>query len=196
MRDHVLLLDEVEALGDDGVVLEAVLADLEQDLDHVLHALVDVALVEDGAEPVKDAVVGARRVLGEERADLAHERDGDLDAVVGRALEEEDEDLEGEDLVRDLLVDELGEERGRRRHGRLVVALEAAAELVDEAVEEELADLGQLGVDDGDERGKDGRKGERRGLGAHERADEEALAADQVLAKELSAFRWVSPVFY
>ena len=182
--DHVLLLDEVEPLGDDGVVFVLVFADLEQDLDHVLDALVDGALVQDGAEAVKDAVVGAGRVLGEEGADLAHERDGNLDAVVGRALEQEDEHLQGEDLVRDLLIDELGEEGGGGGHGRLVVALVAPAELVDEAVEQEFADLGQLGVDDGDERGKDGGERQRRGLGAHDGADKEALAADEVLAKE------------
>jgi hypothetical protein len=114
--DKVLLLNEVEPFRNDGVVLVLVLANLEENLDHVLNALVDVALVEDGAETVEDTVVGTRRVLSEESADLAHEGDSDLDTVVRRALEEKDEHLEGENLVSDLLIDELGEEGCCCRH--------------------------------------------------------------------------------
>ena len=101
VRDGVVLLDEVESLGDDGVVLVLVLADLEEDFDHVLHALVDAGLVEDRAEALVDAVVGLWARLGQERADLLHERDGDLDRVVRRLLEQEDEDLERNNLVGD-----------------------------------------------------------------------------------------------
>ncbi len=53
MGDLVLLLDQVQLLLDGGVVLELVLADLEQHLDHVLHAAVDVGLVQDVAELVE-----------------------------------------------------------------------------------------------------------------------------------------------
>ena len=40
VRDLLLLLDKVQRLGDGRVVLELVLADLEEDLDHVLDAKV------------------------------------------------------------------------------------------------------------------------------------------------------------
>lgn len=48
--DEVVLLDQVESLGDDGVVLELLSSDLEEDFDHVLHPLLDSALVQDRSE--------------------------------------------------------------------------------------------------------------------------------------------------
>lgn len=185
VRDRIVLLDEIEAVRDDRVVLEAVATDLEQDLDHVLHALVDVRLVQDLTEHVVDARVGLGRDLGQEGADLAHEADGDLDAVVRRPLEQQRQDLEREDLVRDPLVAQLREERRRRAAGDLIVALERATELEHEPGEQEVAEPRQLGIDDGHERGEDGREGERRRLGAHDRTAEQPAAADQVLAEEL-----------
>ena len=61
MRNRILLLHQIQPLGNDGVILVLVLPNLEQDLDHVLHALVDPALVQDRAEPFVHAVVGLRR---------------------------------------------------------------------------------------------------------------------------------------
>lgn len=202
MRNRILLLHQIQPLGNDGVILVLVLPNLEQDLDHVLHALVDPALVQDRAEPFVHAVVGLRRRLGEEGADFAHEGDGDLDAVVCRPLEEEDEDLESEDLVRNLLVDEVSDKGRRGGHGGLraavsrswkgggggtdlVVTLVGAAELGDEAIEEEFTDLGKLRVDDRNEGGEDGSEGEGGRLRAHDGADKEPPTADQVLAEEL-----------
>ena len=53
--------------------------------------------------------------------------------------------------------------------------------LQDEAVQQQLADLGELGVDDGGQRGEDGREGGRRHLRFHQAATEQAAAAVQVL---------------
>lgn len=114
MRDLLVLLDEIQTLGHDRVVLVAVLPRLEEDLDHVLDALLDVALVEDGAEALVDEVVGLGRVLGEEGADLAREGARDLDRVGRGLLEQEEQQLEGQELVRDRLVDEVGDERAGR----------------------------------------------------------------------------------
>ncbi|KAI3483060.1 hypothetical protein L1887_54081 [Cichorium endivia] len=124
MRDLVVLFDQVEGFWDAQVVLEAVAAHLREHLDHVLHALADVSLVEYCTEPIKDAVVGLGRLFGEESADLAHETDGDLDAIIGGIFEQEDEDLERQDLVDDALVDEMSNEHGGRVADGLVVALE------------------------------------------------------------------------
>lgn len=119
MRDNVLLFDEIETFGNDRVVLVFVLADLEQDFDHVLDPLVDPTLVQDGAESIENPVVCAGRVLREEGADFAHERDGNLDRVVGGAFKEEHEHLKCEDFVRDLLIYELTNERRSRDNSRL-----------------------------------------------------------------------------
>jgi hypothetical protein len=56
----------------------------------------------------------------------------------------------------------------------LVVTLVGTTELGDESDEDQLADLGKLGVDDSDKGGEDGREREGGGLGA-----------DDVLAKQL-----------
>lgn len=119
MCNLLVLLDEVEPFWEDRVVLVLVLPRLEQDLDHVLHTLLDVALVQDSPKSLKDEVVGLGRVLGEERANLSGERTRDLDRVRGRRFEQEQEQLKGEQLVRDRLVDEMGDERGRREADRL-----------------------------------------------------------------------------
>jgi hypothetical protein len=113
VRDLLVLLDEVELLDQDRVVLEAVLADLEEDLDHEQHALLDRALVEDRPKALEDDVGRLGRVLGQEEADLARERAGNLERVGRRVLLEREEDFERKQLVRDRLIDEVGDERGR-----------------------------------------------------------------------------------
>ena len=84
-----------------------------------------------------------------------------------------------------LLVDEVREEASRRDAHGFVVALERATELQDDALEHQLAELGELSVDDRDERGE--HRGEVRGrhLGLHHRAGEEASAPDHVLREDL-----------
>jgi hypothetical protein len=98
MGDDVVCLDEIETLGDDRVVLEVVFAHGKEDFDHVLGSLVERIAVEDVAVHLEDAVIDSGRRFGKQCADLAGEGDGDLDAVVGRTLDEEREDLQGEDL--------------------------------------------------------------------------------------------------
>ena len=56
-------------------------------LDHVLHALVDGALVEDAAQPLEDGVEALRRELAERVAALGDEGARHLDGVVGGLLE-------------------------------------------------------------------------------------------------------------
>lgn len=73
MRDLLVLLNEIKSLRHDRIVLVPVLARLEQHLDHILDALLDVPLVEDSSELLKDHVVGLGRVFGEEGADFARE---------------------------------------------------------------------------------------------------------------------------
>jgi hypothetical protein len=106
VRDLLLLFHQIQTLGDRWVVLVLVLPDL-------LAPLRDGSLVEDGAKPLKDGVVRFWAVLGEEEADLAHEADGDFDGVVGGAIQTQQQDLQGDNLVCDVLVDEVGDECGR-----------------------------------------------------------------------------------
>ena len=207
MRDLLFLLHQVQPIRDDDIVLVFVLAHLEQDLDHVLTPLADGPFVQHRAEPLKYGIVCLGRVLREKEADLAHEADGDLDAVVRGPLEAQEEDLERDELVRDVLIDEVRNKGGRgvadclclsvsrnaecaRRCTRvtpthLVIPLVRPPELADQAHQQELAHLRQLCIDDGHQSGKDRRKGKRGRLGAHDAPRKESLAADEVLAEKL-----------
>ena len=59
----VVLLYQIQLLRNTGVVLEAVLANLEHDLNHVLGPLVQGALVQHVSEPLKDGVDASGRHL-------------------------------------------------------------------------------------------------------------------------------------
>ncbi|KAL1844922.1 hypothetical protein VTK73DRAFT_1506 [Phialemonium thermophilum] len=183
--DLVLLLDQVQLLAHGRVVLEAVAAHLEQHLDHVLHAAVDVGLVQDGAELVEDEAGHLRVHVLEVLAHLAGQADGDLDAVVGGALQQQHQHLGGQGLVHDLLVDQVGDEGGGGQAHGLVVAAEGLAEAQHQALDQQLADLGQLGVDDGGGGGVDGGEGQAGGLGLGQALAEQAAAAHQVLGEQL-----------
>lgn len=55
MGNLIFLLDQVKLLLDRRVLLELVLAHLEEHLNHVLRSLVDVGFMEDVSELVKDS---------------------------------------------------------------------------------------------------------------------------------------------
>ena len=110
VRDLLVLFDQVESFRDDWVVLELVPPDLEQNLNHILNPLVDRPFMQDSSESLKDSVVRLGRVFGQESSDFSHESDGDLDTVVCRLFEHQDEHLQGDNLVSDRLVDEMSNE--------------------------------------------------------------------------------------
>ena len=64
--DLILLLNQIQLLLDHGVVLVFVLAHLEQYLDHVLRAAIDVGFVQDIPELVEHGVGDSRRHLFQE----------------------------------------------------------------------------------------------------------------------------------
>ena len=109
----LVLLHEVQTLRDDRVVLVLILAHLHEHLDHVLDPVGDCPFVENSTEALVYGGVRLGRVLREKRANFSHEADSNLDGVVGRSLEEKEEDLEGNDFMGDSLVDEVGNEGGR-----------------------------------------------------------------------------------
>lgn len=67
----------------------------------------------------------------------------------------------------------------------LVVPLEGSPELTNQPDEDKLSDLGQLGVDDGDKSGEDGREGDGRCLSLHDGPSEQSSSSDEVLSKQL-----------
>ena len=85
----------------------------------------------------------------------------------------------------DLLIDEMRDKPGAGDAARLVVAPVAALEVEDESLEEQLADVGELGV----HHGRQGSVHVREGRGGHLRRDgglaEDTPAAHHVLREEL-----------
>ena len=119
-------------------------------------------------------------------SDLLEEGDGHLRAVVRGVLQEEGEDLQGQDLVRNLLVDHVSNETDAGGAPGLVVPLEASLEIEDEPLQEELPDVGELCVDDGGQGGVDVSEGRGGGLGLNDTLAEKTSTTDDVLRKELS----------
>jgi hypothetical protein len=159
MGDLVLLLNQVQLLLDNRVILVFVLAHLEQDLDHVLRTAVDVGLVQDVAELVENGVGNRRGHLLQKQANLAHESNGNLDAVVGWLLKQQKQDLSRQHLVHYLVVHQMGYKHGRRQTHGLVVPLECLSESHDQPLNQQLAHLGQFCVADGSQAGIDRSKG-------------------------------------
>lgn len=162
---------------------------MHHDFDHVLRTLLDgVAIGEDRTETLEDrcktscmndpnfvhTVSSLRRHFRQHLAALFEERDRHLDGVVRGLLHEQDEHLEDEDLVRHALIGQVPDELRHRDAGGLVVAPEGPLELNDQSAQDELADVGELGVDDGDERRVDVREGRREGLRLDDRACQQA----------------------
>ena len=90
--------------------------------DIALCSLVEIAFVENRPQSFEDGVKSSRRHLAKVLAALLEKRNGALDAVVRRRLEQEREDLESEELVRDELVREVRDKLCYPETGRLVVS--------------------------------------------------------------------------
>lgn len=184
-HDLVVGLDQIE-LGDDaGVVLEVPLPVLHQHLHLVLDPPADRPVVEEAAEPLHDGPDPGGTDLQQRLADDPHVRDGHLDGIVGRVpVEEDGEELQAQQLVRHALVEELAEE-GSRRHGLgLVAAAVRPLELQDGPAQHQLAQLGELGVDDGDEGGVHVGVGGGGGGGPQDGLGQQAPAADEIALVE------------
>ena len=78
MSDLIIRLDQLELCRHAAGLprrwmMKLALAQLEEMLDHVLHALVDHALVQDRAQPLEDGVESLRRELVQRIAALCEE---------------------------------------------------------------------------------------------------------------------------
>ena len=149
MRDLILLLDQVELLGNAWVVLKLVLARLREDFDHVLDSHTDLALVQHRAEPIKHTVARLGRLFAKKSAHFAHERDGQLDTVVGGVFQQQHENFKCNKLVHNALIHEVCKEEQRGVALGLVVAAERTAKLRHESHNQQLANKRQFGVHNG-----------------------------------------------
>jgi hypothetical protein len=185
MGNLIFLFHQIQLFLDSRVVLEPILPDLEQNLNHILHALVDVGFVKNMSKLVKHRESNLAVHFLEMLSNLACQADSNFDAIVGRFVKEEEQDLSGEHLVRHLLITQMSDESCRGNAHSLVVSLECFSELDDKTLQQQLANLWKLRVDDGCHGGVNGRKWQTGSLSLHYTAAEEASTADQVFAKEL-----------
>jgi uncharacterized protein YgfB (UPF0149 family) len=89
--------------------------------------------VQDVSELVKDRHGNGWLHLLQVLSNLTAETDRNLNTVVGRLVQQEEQDLAGEHFVLDLLVDKMGEEGSRGEADGLVVSLEAFSKLHNQA---------------------------------------------------------------
>jgi hypothetical protein len=86
MGNLIFLLNQVEFLLDRRVVLVSILANLEQDLDHILNSFVDVGLVQNIPELIKHRQSDGSAHLFQVLADFPGQTDGNLHAIVRRFM--------------------------------------------------------------------------------------------------------------
>ena len=89
----IFFFDQVQLLGNPGIVLELVLARLRKDFDHVLYTYANVPLVKNRTESVKDTVTRLRCLFGQKRADFSHKGHGQFHTVIRRLFKQENKDL-------------------------------------------------------------------------------------------------------
>ena len=186
VRNLVVQLHQVESRVDGRVGLEPCAVGRKHGLALHLHRAGELALGEDGAEAREDGRVDLpAEEVQQRRANLERKGGREGHGVVGRRLEQSVDDLQCEDFMRDAVVDQVREKGARRGTTGAVATLPPAAELEDEAAQEDVADLGQLRVDDRDERGVDAGERGRRLLCGEQRTAHEAAAADEVFVEKL-----------
>ena len=86
MSDLVLLFHQVQLLFDSRIILVLVLPDLEKDLDHVLHSLVNVLLVKNASELVKHSQRDRSTHLLKMLSDFSRQTNCNFNAVIGRLV--------------------------------------------------------------------------------------------------------------
>jgi len=185
MGDLILFLDEIKLFLDGRILLVSVFPYLEKNLDHILGSLVDIGFVEDISELIVNCIGNCGIHLFQKLPNLSGDTNRYLDTIIGRFVQEEEEDLSDEDLVDNLLVDEMRKEHGGCDGDRLVISLERLPELHNKTADEQVANLRQFCVHDCHHGGINGGEGQTRGLCLHDGSAKQPPATDEVLPKKL-----------
>jgi hypothetical protein len=129
MCNLVLFFHQIELLLDRWIILIPVLAHLEQDFNHVLHALVDIGFVEDVSKLVENGIRNLRVHFLQVLSNFPGQTDGDFHAIVGGLVKQQQQDLCDKHLVGDLIVDQVCNEGRGRDADSFVISFECLAEL-------------------------------------------------------------------
>lgn len=110
MSNLIIFLHQIETFLENWIVFVSVFPYLHQYFNHVLNTMADGAFVKNRAESFKDRSIGFGRVFSDIRANLAREAYSDFNRVICGAFKEEDEDLEGDNFMRNCLIDQMSDE--------------------------------------------------------------------------------------
>jgi hypothetical protein len=133
MSDLIFFLHQIELLLNGWVILVPILAHLEEHLDHILHALVDIGLMKDVSELVEHRECNGRVHFFQVLANFSGKPDCDFHAIIRGLVKEKQQNLSRQHLMGNLVVAQVSDEsRGRNADG-FVVSLERLAELDDQS---------------------------------------------------------------
>lgn len=89
MSELIVFLHQFQRIDDSDVVFEPILTNLKHHLDHVLHAFVQFALMQDVFEHFENCIDAFPRHFRQLLADLLQERDRNLHRIVGRIFHQQ-----------------------------------------------------------------------------------------------------------
>jgi hypothetical protein len=104
MGDLIFFLYKIEFLLDCWVVLIPVLTHLEKHLNHILHALINISLVEDVSELVEHCKCNGRIHFLQMLANFSGEANCNFHTVIRGLVEKEQQNLSSQHLMGNLLV--------------------------------------------------------------------------------------------
>lgn len=104
MSDLVLLLNQVEFGCDAGVVFEILFSDLKQFLDGVLYSALDLPIVQDVPESLKDSIDASRCSFTKHLSAVDEKLGRQFNRVLSWLLQEKCEYLQSKQLVDHLLI--------------------------------------------------------------------------------------------
>lgn len=132
MGNLILFFNKVEFLPNRRIVLVAIFPDLKEYFNHILHSLVNVSLVKDTSKLVEDCKRNRLTHFFQMLSHLSRQPDSNLDRIVRRLVQKNQEYLCGYGFMSHLLITEVGDECARRKADSLVVSLESLSELNDQ----------------------------------------------------------------
>lgn len=104
MNNPIVVFDQIQLRVNGWIVLEFVLADLKEHLHHVLNSLVNIGLMKDVSEAIKNGMEGSGGSFLEILSGFSSHADSQFNRVGRGALEKQGKDLEGQNLMNNLLI--------------------------------------------------------------------------------------------
>ena len=135
VSDLVLLLNQVQFGCDAGIVFEVLFSDLKQFFDRVLNSALDLPIMQDVSESLKDSIDTSRCSFPEYLSTVDEKFGRQFNRVLSWFLQEKCEYLQSKQLVDHLLINEVRNEFETRFASVFVVATVGFLELDNDSVD-------------------------------------------------------------